>query len=362
MPYKHKSFGRHNVTKSGSRALIRGQIVCFRLQHHWNPRGNEGGSARTAEGKALWERARPAPTNWLKGSLVQAAEALVEALARFGQGALGGFGVLGDPGFRALMGQPVEVAGQLAGGAAFPVGGQQLLGEQRIPQQQLYRTDYPWTTASGGSDPFGFGKNEFSDSFGTGSDPFAPSAEGFGYGFEPELETPLGGIGDGYPLYSPEACIPQTYTEMPPGYICSSPTNGVYALDPYGNLYGRRIQWKLRKILQSEESSAERTARHVPDMVKHRHHFNWISPMDWFEPHLLPNASVCQELTEGFYEAISTPMSEDLVNATAFLDDNFVYSGSDVALVPGCVADVPPGYKVRGSQAWADAYAKTVEV
>jgi len=263
----------------------------------------------------------------------------------------------------------VLVLGVLCGAVAFTAvtmlqGGRTSLMElvlRRAPRQQLSGTDYPWTTGSGGSDPFGFGKNEFSDSWDASSDPFGPSAAGLGYGFEPSLETPLGGIGDGYPLYSPEACIPQTYTEMPPGYICSSPTNGVYALDPYGNLYGRRIQWKLRKILQSEESSAERTARHVPDMVTHRHHFNWVSPMDWFEPHLLPNASVCQELTEGFYEAISSPMSEDLVNATAFLDDNFVYSGSDVALVPGCVADVPPGYKVRGSEAWAEAYTKTVE-
>jgi hypothetical protein len=228
---------------------------------------------------------------------------------------------------------------------------------RRPPRQQLrYSADYPWRTGSGGSDPFGYGKNEFSSSFDALEDPFAPSAEGFGYGFEPEL----GGIGDGYPMYSPEACIPQTYTELPPGYICSSPTNGVYALDPYGNLYGRRIQWKLRKILQNEEASAANTVRHVPDMVKHRHHFNWISPMDWLEPHLLPNVSTCQALVEGFYEAISSPMSEDLVNATEFLDDNFIYSGSDVALVPGCVADVPPGYKVKGAQHWAAAYAKTV--
>ena len=231
---------------------------------------------------------------------------------------------------------------------------------RRAPRQQLYRSDYPWASGSGGSDPFGYGKNEFSNSFDALEDPFAPSAAGFGYGFEPELNTPLGGAGDGYPLYSPEACIPQTYSEMPPGYICSSPTNGVYALDPYGNLYGRRIQWKLRKILQSEEASAVNTARHVPDMVKHRHHFNWISPMDWLEPSLLPNASTCQALVEGFYEAISSPMSEDLVNATEFLDDNFLYSGSDVALVPGCVADVPPGYKVKGSENWAAAYTKTV--
>jgi len=231
---------------------------------------------------------------------------------------------------------------------------------RRAPAQQLYRTDYPWGTGAGGNDPFGYGKNEFSSSWDEPTDPFAPSAAGLGYGFEPELQTPLGGIGDGYPLYSPEACIPQTYSEMPPGYICSSPTNGVYALDMYGNLYGRRIQWKLRNILQSEESSAERTASHVPDMAKHRHHFNWVSPMDWFEPHLLPNASVCQELVNGFYEAISSPMSSDLANATEFLDPNFVYSGSDVALVPGCVADVPAGYKVKGSEAWADAYTKTV--
>lgn len=263
----------------------------------------------------------------------------------------------------------VLALGVLCGAVAFTAvsllqGGQVSLMQlvwRRAPAQQLYRTDYPWGASSGGNDPFGYGKNEFSSSWDKLNDPFAPSAAGFGYGFEPELQTPLGGIGDGYPLYSPEACIPQTYSEMPPGYICSSPTNGVYALDTYGNMYGRRIQWKLRKILQSEESSAERTASHVPDMVKHRHHFNWVSPMDWFEPTLLPNASVCQELVNGFYEAISSPMSSDLVNATEFLDPNFVYSGSDVALVPGCVADVPAGYKVKGSEAWAEAYTKTVD-
>ena len=222
---------------------------------------------------------------------------------------------------------------------------------QKLSAQKLSRYDYPWTRPSGGNDPFGFGTEQ--------EDPYS-SVAGIGYGFEPELDSPIGGIGDGYPLYSPEACIPQTFAEMPPGYICSSPTNGAYALDPYGNLYGRRIQYKLRKFLQGEEGAAERTARSVPEMTKHTHHFNWVSPMDWFEPHLLPNASVCQELVNGFYAAISSPMSEDLVNATAFLDDNFVYSGSDVALVPGCVADVPPGYKVRGAKAWAKAYARTV--
>ena len=235
--------------------------------------------------------------------------------------------------------------------------------EKRLPsQQQLSRLDFPWAAPSEFNDPFGiYGENEFSDVY----DPwnahaYHPKSEGAMYGFEPNGDGLSGFHDEVGSLYSPQACIPQTYSDLPAGYICTSATRGVYALDPYGNMYGRRIQWKLRKILEDEEAASVKTAKQVPGMFAFHHHNHWVSPMDWLEPSLLPNASVCQELVGGFYAAISSPLSEDLANATALLDDKFVYSGSDVALVPGCVADVPPGYQVQGAEVWAKAFAKTV--
>ena len=231
------------------------------------------------------------------------------------------------------------------------------------PRSQLVRfgNQWPAPAPAGASEDLGNGKDEFADSWDAYEDLMGTSASGGGYGFEPEL--PLGGVvGDEIgSLYSPDSCIPQTYSELPPGYICTLPTKGVFALDPYGNLYGRRVQWKLRRIVASEEAVAKNAAQHAPNLGVRQHHFHWVSPMDWLEPMLLPNASVCQELVMGWYDAISSPMSADLVNATAFIDDHrFVYSGSDVALVPGCVADVPAGYKVVGAEPWASAFAKTV--
>lgn len=165
-------------------------------------------------------------------------------------------------------------------------------------------------------------------------------------------------------MYSAESCIPQPFADMPPGYVCSTSGYGFYVLDPYGNVYGRRVQDMVKARLGEESEAVARVNAAIGDKEKFRdmttEHGHWVHPLKWFEPAMLPNETTCQEVIEAFYEAISSPMAEDLTNATELLADDFEYSGSRVALVPGCVPDVAPTYKAMGAEQWAAGMEKTV--
>lgn len=50
------------------------------------------------------------------------------------------------------------------------------------------------------------------------------------YGFELEPTDEPGPMGGAWPLYSPEACVPQPFADMPPGYICTSTGYGIYVV------------------------------------------------------------------------------------------------------------------------------------
>ncbi|EKX40895.1 hypothetical protein GUITHDRAFT_164575 [Guillardia theta CCMP2712] len=180
------------------------------------------------------------------------------------------------------------------------------------------------------------------------------------YGYEIEKPDPLEAYGGNWPLYSPEACIPQTFPELPQGFICSSDDYGVFLLDPYGNLYGRGIQERLRRVLAAERESIERVDAKIPEKAEERHRANWVSPLSWVEPSLLPNQTECEEVIKSFYEFTSSPMVDDLSNATSLLSKDFAFSSTDVALVPGCVAETN-GKLLVGPDAWATAFGQTVD-
>ena len=42
-------------------------------------------------------------------------------------------------------------------------------------------------------------------------------------------------------------------------------------LDPYGNLYGRGIQERLRRVLAAERESIERVDAKIPEKTEERH-------------------------------------------------------------------------------------------
>ena len=97
-----------------------------------------------------------------------------------------------------------------------------------LRQQQLeFGLEDPWvgiSRAASGPDPW---EMSYPEEHRFWSEFHRPNT---GYGFDTDIPG-----GDAIPMYNPDACVPMPYDDLPPGYLCSSPEYGVFALDVYGN-------------------------------------------------------------------------------------------------------------------------------
>ena len=77
------------------------------------------------------------------------------------------------------------------------------------PVQLAYRLSDPWELKPWERESYGLGSQ---------------------YGFDLEPVEEPGPFGGGWPLYSPEACVPQPFADMPAGYLCTSTGYGIYVV------------------------------------------------------------------------------------------------------------------------------------
>jgi hypothetical protein len=226
-----------------------------------------------------------------------------------------------------------------------------------LRQQQLeFGLEDPWvgiSRAASGPDPW---EMSYPEEHRFWSEFHRPNT---GYGFDTDIPG-----GDAIPMYNPDACVPMPYDDLPPGYLCSSPEYGVFALDVYGNVYNRRVQQRVQARVEASEAEAQRVAEASGEIQAERRksyeYANWVSPMSWVEPSLLPNETQCQDVILAFYDGISSPNNANLSNTTALFAEDFSYSQTHIGLVPGCIADLPPGAGSVGAEEWAESFAKTV--